>query len=460
MGLTADASACCRKACLGSAHPLPSLAVTALATTVSAAAGRSPGGCVLVAAAVLTGQLSIGWCNDLVDRGRDLAAGRRDKPLVTGAVPPRVVAIACALSAAACVPLSLASGWRAGVAHLAGVAGGWAYDLGVKRTVWSWLPYAASFALLTAFLTLGLPGHPAPPAWLLLAGALLGTGAHFLNVVPDVEADLAAGVRGLPQRLGAARAARGRCGAADRGRAGRDRRPGAAAVVGLGGVRRRELLRGRGRRPGGARQLGARPVPARGGHRGARGRPARRPGTGPGLRVATLPTVEHTRRARARTAAATAVSAVAVAALLAGCAAGFDATAAQPYAPADGVLADSGELRVQNALVVASDSISSGVISATIANRGDTDDELTGLTSPDGTVDLTGDGALPAGSSVRLGADTDLSATISALTALPGETITLRLTFARAEPLRIRTVVVPAEGPYESITPGPTTLVE
>jgi hypothetical protein len=170
--------------------------------------------------------------------------------------------------------------------------------------------------------------------------------------------------------------------------------------------------------------------------------------------------VEHTRRARARTAAATAVSAVAVAALLAGCAAGFDATAAKPYAASDGILANSGDLRVQNVLVVASDSISSGVVIGTITNRGDTDDELTGLTSPDGTIDLTGDGTLPAGSAVRLGADTDLSATISGLTALPGETITLRLTFARAAPLRVDTVVVPATGAYESITPGPTTESE
>ena len=191
---------------VGAAHPLPTLAVTVLATAFSAAAGRSAAGCVLVAATVLTGQLSIGWCNDLVDRERDLAAGRRDKPLVTGIVRPRAVALSCGLAASACVPLSLASGWQAGLAHLAGVAGGWAYDLGLKRTWWSWLPYAASFALLTAFLTLGLPGSPAPPAWLLLAGALLGTGAHFLNVVPDIDADLAAGVRGLPQRLGAARA--------------------------------------------------------------------------------------------------------------------------------------------------------------------------------------------------------------------------------------------------------------
>jgi 4-hydroxybenzoate polyprenyltransferase len=36
----------------------------------------------------------------------------------------------------------------------------------------------------------------------LAAGALLGVGAHAANVLPDVDADLAAGVRGLPQRLG------------------------------------------------------------------------------------------------------------------------------------------------------------------------------------------------------------------------------------------------------------------
>ena len=144
------------------------------------------------------------------------------------------VATACALAVAACVPLSLASGWRAGLVHLVAVAGGWAYNLGLKRTVLSWLPYAVSFGLLTAFITLGLPGHPAPPWWLVPAGALLGIGAHFLNVVPDVDDDLAAGVRGLPQRLGAARSAvAGAVLLAGGGRRGH-RRPRAAAVVGLG----------------------------------------------------------------------------------------------------------------------------------------------------------------------------------------------------------------------------------
>jgi 4-hydroxybenzoate polyprenyltransferase len=190
-------------ALLRAAHAQPTIAVTALATTLAATSGRGVTGTVLVATAVLTGQLSIGWSNDLVDRDRDRATGRSDKPVATGALTERMVRLACGGAAVACVPLSLASGWRAGLCHLVGVAGGWAYNLGLKRTLLSWLPYAMSFALLGAFLSLGLPGHPAPHWWVLAAAAFLGVGAHFLNVVPDVEADLAAGILGLPQRLGA-----------------------------------------------------------------------------------------------------------------------------------------------------------------------------------------------------------------------------------------------------------------
>lgn len=189
-------------ALLRAAHAAPTLAVTALATAVAAAAGRSPGGCVLVTGAVLSGQLSVGWLNDLLDVDRDTTAGRVDKPLVTGDVSPAVVRWACAATVTACLPLSLASGWRAGSCHLIGVAGGWAYDLGLKRTPLSWAPYAVSFAMLAAFLALGLPGHPAPHPWVLATSSLLGVGAHFLNVVPDIAADRAAGIRGLPQRLG------------------------------------------------------------------------------------------------------------------------------------------------------------------------------------------------------------------------------------------------------------------
>ncbi|WP_042397514.1 UbiA family prenyltransferase [Streptacidiphilus carbonis] len=184
------------------AHPAPATAVTGLITALAAASGRDAPGCLLVALSVLTGQLSVGWSNDRVDMRRDLAAERRDKPLVTGAVPPAVVSAAAGSALLVCVPLSLANGVLAGTAHLIGVAAAWAYNLGVKATPLSWLPYALAFGLLPAFVTLGLPGHPWPPSWLTAAGALLGVGAHFTNVLPDIESDLAAGILGLPQRLG------------------------------------------------------------------------------------------------------------------------------------------------------------------------------------------------------------------------------------------------------------------
>lgn len=183
-------------------HPEPTVAVTAVFTAFAAAAGRGVG-TVGVAAAVLAGQLSVGWCNDYVDRDRDRRSGRIDKPIPAGAVAVRTVWIAAFVALAAAVPLSLLSGWRAALAHLAGVTAAWGYNLGLKATITSPLPYAVGFAGLPAFVVLGLPGHPMPPVWLLVAGASLGVGAHFANVLPDLDDDRVAGVVGLPHRIGA-----------------------------------------------------------------------------------------------------------------------------------------------------------------------------------------------------------------------------------------------------------------
>ena len=182
-------------------HPEPTAAVTAIITALAVSAGRGASA-VWVAFAVLAGQLSVGWSNDYLDRGRDRRAGRADKPLVRGAVPAWLVGGCAAAALLACVPLSLASGWRAAAAHLCGVVAAWAYNLGIKRTALSFVPYAVGFGLLPAFVTLGLPGHPWPAWWVLTAGAVIGVGAHFANVLPDLAADAATGIRGLPHRLG------------------------------------------------------------------------------------------------------------------------------------------------------------------------------------------------------------------------------------------------------------------
>jgi protoheme IX farnesyltransferase len=193
-----------------SCHPEPTAAVTLMVTALAITAGHGASGVLLVAAAVLSGQLSIGWLNDVLDAERDIAAGRPDKPVAAGAVSARAVGVATMLAAAVCVPLSLAVGPAAGAVHLVAVAAGWAYDLGMKSTRLSVLPYVVCFGLLPVFVVLGLPPDPSgaaplPPWWLPVAGALLGAGAHFANVLPDLDDDAATGVRGLPHRLGAAR---------------------------------------------------------------------------------------------------------------------------------------------------------------------------------------------------------------------------------------------------------------
>lgn len=188
-----------------SCHPLPALAMTVALTAGAALTGRGPLGCLLVAATVACGQLTIGWVNDVVDRDRDRRAGRTDKPVALGWIEPGTVVRATAYAVLALVPLSLANGWAAGVAHLVLVACAWAYNLRLKQTVLSWLPYAVGFGALPAFLSYGglgpgLHGAPPTPA-LTVSAALFGVGVNFVNALPDVEEDEAMGMRHLPLRL-------------------------------------------------------------------------------------------------------------------------------------------------------------------------------------------------------------------------------------------------------------------
>ena len=186
-----------------SCHPLPSVAVTLLGAGLAALAGLSVGRATLVTAAVFTGQLSIGWSNDYLDAERDRAVHRSDKPVAVGAVSPRVAGIAAVVALIMTIALSAALGWPGGAAALLIVLCGWLYNLGLKGTVMSWLPYAIAFGMLPAAATLSASPSRWPAAWALSAGALLGVAAHLANVLPDLRGDVATGIRGLPHRLGA-----------------------------------------------------------------------------------------------------------------------------------------------------------------------------------------------------------------------------------------------------------------
>lgn len=188
---------------LRAAHIGPSVAVTTIAGLLALALGLPWYDGVVVTLAVFTGQLTIGWGNDLLDADRDREVGRPDKPLANGDLTPSVVRRWLVIAGAACVVLSLLAGWRSGVTHLAIVALGHLYNLSVKATPWSWLPYAMAFGGLPAVVSLANSPPQWPPVWMLGAAATLGVAAHFLNALPDLEDDAATGVRGLPHRLGA-----------------------------------------------------------------------------------------------------------------------------------------------------------------------------------------------------------------------------------------------------------------
>jgi 4-hydroxybenzoate polyprenyltransferase len=191
---------------LRASHPEPTVAVTAIATALAVSAGLGARA-LLVTAAFLTGQLSVGWSNDWIDAARDARTGRTDKPVARGELPVRVVRRAALAAAALCVPASLALGLRAGLLHLAAVAAAWAYNARLKASLLSWAPYALAFGAVPSIVTLARTEPVPAPWWATAAGALLGVGAHLCNVLPDLEEDLRTGVRGLPHVLGPRRSA-------------------------------------------------------------------------------------------------------------------------------------------------------------------------------------------------------------------------------------------------------------
>ncbi|GGM30293.1 MULTISPECIES: UbiA family prenyltransferase [Micromonospora] len=183
-------------------HPEPAAAVTVAAGLLAWGVGHRPAGVLAVLATVGASQLATGWANDALDAGRDTTVGRTDKPVASGAVGRGTVALAATAAALATPLFALTTNRTAAFWITAALVSALLYDWPLKATAASVLPYAFSFGALPAFVVLALPGAPTPPVWLVAAGACLGAGAHFANVLPDLADDARTGIRGLPHRIG------------------------------------------------------------------------------------------------------------------------------------------------------------------------------------------------------------------------------------------------------------------
>ncbi|TXK09776.1 UbiA family prenyltransferase [Microbacterium hatanonis] len=190
------------RALWGSTHPGPALVVTALSLALGIATGLDAARIALLVASVLCNQISVGLSNDAIDASRDRAVGRTDKPIAAG-----VVSVQLALGVAVgAVVASLALSAVLGFGMLAGqalmIAGAWAYNAGLKSSVFSLAPFLVSFGVFPSLATLSAPAPTLAPFWAAIAGAALGAAVHLTNVLPDLDDDRATGVRGFPHRIG------------------------------------------------------------------------------------------------------------------------------------------------------------------------------------------------------------------------------------------------------------------
>ena len=192
-------------ALLRASHPRQAAALAAVVGLLVGLTGRPAREVALAAGAVLVAQLIMGLVNDLLDVDLDKASGTDDKPIATGVLPAGNASFAVAVLLLLVLPLALQNGTSAGLFLLATLAVGYVHNRWLHRTLLSWVGWAATFAMLTWFITLGGWGPDAngtaPYTWFVVLSAALGVCVHFLTSLPDLVRDNTARVRHLPLRL-------------------------------------------------------------------------------------------------------------------------------------------------------------------------------------------------------------------------------------------------------------------
>lgn len=193
------------RAVLRAAHPRQALAFAVVVGLLVALMGRPPREWLVSAAAVLVAQLALGLVDDLADTEEDSLTQARGKPLAAGTVPRGNATYALAVLLLLLVPLSLQNGLVAGLLLLATFVVGVVHDRWLHRTALSFVGWAATFALLTGFISYGGWGREAegsaPVTSFAVLAAVLGVLVHFLVALPDLVTDNRGTVRHLPLRV-------------------------------------------------------------------------------------------------------------------------------------------------------------------------------------------------------------------------------------------------------------------
>ena len=186
---------------LRAAHFGPTIIVTTI-TFLLSLSQYSPIDAVRIGLAIFAGQLVVGWTNDFIDAPLDIAAQRTKKPIVSKELDPDQLKKSVLIALVAALLLSLFSplGFTGTLIHFLGILSATLYNLKLKPTVLSPLPYIVSFGSLP--WAIYLPAGNQPPLWLFIDFMLIAVAFHFFNVLKDFQWDVNQGILGLPQRIG------------------------------------------------------------------------------------------------------------------------------------------------------------------------------------------------------------------------------------------------------------------
>lgn len=154
-----------------------------------------------LAGAMFCAQAAIGAANDYCDRDLD-AQTKPYKPIVQGLIEPRAALALAATCSIAAGALAATLGVGSIALGAVGLAAGLAYDVRLKRSVLSPLPFMIALPALPFWVWLSLDRFTGALWWLLLFAPPAGLAVHLSNTLPDLDGDLRAGVRGLAHTIG------------------------------------------------------------------------------------------------------------------------------------------------------------------------------------------------------------------------------------------------------------------
>jgi heme o synthase len=187
-------------------HPGPSVLVTVVFVAIAGLAGRGVPDATRILQLVgtmLPIQLCIGVINDVVDLPADTVA-QPYKPLVRGVLSRSTAAwvgvILGAIGLGCAATINLATLGLGAAALAAGLS----YDLGLRRTVLSCVPWWGGMAVLPLASYASAGAIPSRLLVLIPLSALIAIGLQIANALPDIDTDRAAGVRSLPVLIGVA----------------------------------------------------------------------------------------------------------------------------------------------------------------------------------------------------------------------------------------------------------------